>query len=310
MLNLLEHLRLARRYLKTHAPFVRRREYFLAQRRCEKITDAVTLEYRLARTARVDVIKPLADDAGVGEVCLFVTHAEQARLKAHVIHHVDCLVEHGFQVVLIINTDVESNSMELDPATIANTSALYIRENVGFDFAAWGHAYSLCNGFPHCNRLLLVNDSIVGPISKTDYTYLIDRLRASTADLVGLTEHFRPTWNLQSFFLAFNAQALSHEKVKQLFNNMLALPDKDTVISVYELALARQMRSLGLRCEALFPARFPDLRSGDDTIGRWSQLVDAGFPFVKGSIVRDPKHAKAVAAIVPAQFVSSIVEAQ
>lgn len=298
MLPLSDQLLRTRRYLKAHAPYVRRREYRILQRRCEKMTDAFTIDYRPARAARLDVIKPLAADSSEGEICLFVTHADRPRIKPHVIHHIACLVSQGFKVVLIINTDISSGSMELDPTMIEHSSAVYVRENVGFDFAAWGHAYFLGNGFPLATRLLLTNDSIIGPLSVSGYSSLIERLRKSPADVVGLTENYQPVWHIQSFFLAFNARALAHEKIKRLFASMMTLPDKDTVIVVYELSLGRQMRTLGLQCEALFPARFRDARSGNDTGGRWQQLVDSGFPFIKGSVALDPKNAKAVAKIL------------
>lgn len=302
--QLRDQLRLLRRYLKSRAPFVRRREYLLMQHRCELITDAFTYDHRLATDARLDILKPMAADDG--EICLFVTHADKPRLRAHVIHHVACLVEQGFKVVLIINSDLPSDQMDIDAATVERASAVYVRENIGFDFAAWGHTYVLGKGFPNCRRLLLVNDSLVGPLSSPDYKVLVARLRASQADLIGLTENCRPAWHLQSFFLALNARVLADARFKRMFSNILAFKDKGTVITVYEFSLARQLRTMGFQCEALFPARFHDERSGDDSLGRWEGLLDDGFPFVKGAVVRNPQHAEAVAERVPAHFIESV----
>lgn len=298
--------RLLRRYFKSRAPFVRRREYLLMQHRCELITDAFTLDPRLAIHARLDVIKPMSAEGGQGEVCLFVTYADKPHLRAHVIHHIACLTDQGFQVVLVINTDLAPCEMEIDADTLSLASAVYVRENIGFDFGAWGHAYVLGDCFPGCQRLLLVNDSIVGPLSLSDYKSLIARVRASTADLVGLTENRRPVWHMQSFFLVFNARILADARFKRMFSNILALKDKGSVITVYEFSIARQMRAMGFRCEAMFPSRFLDERSGDDTLGRWQDLLDEGFPFVKGAIVRNLAQAEAVEDRVPRSFVDSV----
>ena len=304
--RLLDQLGLVRRYLKSRAPFVRRREYRLMQRRYETAVDALTFDHLPAGAVRLDVVKPLAVDGAMGDVCLFVTYADRPCIGAHVIHHVAALVDQGVKVVLIINTDFAQHEMELDAATVARASAVYVRENSGFDFAAWGHAYTLAGGLPDCQRLLLVNDSIVGPLSAPDYAQLIARVRGSAADVVGLTENFRPAWHMQSFFLVFNARVLADARFKRLFAGILAFKDKGTVITAYELPLARQLSSMGFRCETLFPARFHDERSGDDTLGNWQALLDAGFPFVKGAIVRNTKQAAAVAARVPAPFIASL----
>lgn len=289
-----DQLRAARRYLKSRAPFVRRRLYRQMQQRYELVADALSFDHAPASAAHLEIRKPLAPEAGTDEICLFVTHADRPQLRAHVVHHVACLVAQGFKVVLIINTDLPPQTMAIDAATLELASA------------AWGHAYVLGDGFPQCQRLLLVNDSIVGPLSVEDYAKLIARLRTSTADVIGLLENFRPNWHIQSFFLAFNARVLADARFKKLFSNILSFRDKATVITVYELSLARQLQAMGFQCEALFPARYRDERSGDETWGHWQELIDAGFPFVKGVIVRHPKRAQAIAARVPAAFIASL----
>jgi hypothetical protein len=297
----LDAFRLVRRALKARLPYVRRREFRILRRKHDGLIDAFTARPRHASDARIHAFKPL-EASPVGDVCLFVTHGTTPELKPHVQFHVECLVGAGFQVVLMVNTDLKASSIAIERSFGDLLTAAYVRENVGFDFAAWGHAYAIGNGFPGCTRLLLVNDSIVGPLRVADFAAVVSRLRESKADVVGLTENTEPYRHLQSFFLAFGQRALASEVMRQVFSGMRALPTKDLVVDVYETALTRQLVSSGLEIEALFPPMYKDRRSADDTITRWRDLVDAGFPYIKASVIRSELHSGTIRALVPAHL--------
>jgi hypothetical protein len=49
----------------------------------------------------------------------------------------------------------------------------------------------------------------------------------------------------------------------------------------------------------LFPPLYDDPLSADDTLRRWRELLDAGFPFIKASLLAGPQ-AAAVRGLVPA----------
>jgi lipopolysaccharide biosynthesis protein len=290
-----------RKAVKAHLPYVRRREYRLLAERHEALIAAFTTEARAATDAQVAVPKA-PEPSLAGEICLFATFAPTPELKPHVRAHVESLARAGFAVVLVANTDLDLRSLRLDPALLDRLSGCIVRENVGFDFGAWAHAYGLGRGFPQCSRLLLANDSVIGPLDERAYATLMGRLRASDADLVGLTENRTPQRHLQSYFLAFGPRALASQVFRRAFAGMRSLPTKELVIDAYETSLTRQLERAGLRAEALFPPLYDEPRSGDDTTSRWRELLDAGFPFVKASLLRDPRRAEAVRAVVPAHL--------
>lgn len=293
-----------RKAVKAHLPYVRRREYRLLAERHEALVAAFTTGARAATEAEVTVLKA-ADPSLAGEICLFATFAPAPGLKPHVPAHVESLARAGFAVVLVVNTDLDPGGLRLDPALLDRLAGCIVRENVGFDFAAWGHAYSLGQGFPRCTRLLLANDSVIGPLDERAYATLIERLRASDADMVGLTENRMPHRHLQSYFLAFGPRALASDAFRRAFAGMRSLPTKELVIDAYETSLTRQFERAGLRAEALFAPLYDEPRSGDDTTARWRELVDAGFPFVKASLLRDPRRAATARALVPARLLPS-----
>jgi hypothetical protein len=292
-----DRLRRARRALKARLPYVRRREYRLLRERHDALIDALIAKPRRATEARIRAVKPLAGTPA-GEVCLFVAHAASHALKPHVDHYLGCLAQGGFSVVLIVNADGDGEALTLDGALLARLAGAYVRENAGFDFGGWGHGWALGGGFPAATRLLLVNDSLVGPLDRAAFGALLARLRASAADVVGLTQNFVPHPHLQSFFLSFGRQALASPVLRAILDGMHALPAKALVIDAYETSLTRQLAAAGLSVAALFAPLYEDPLSADDTLLRWRELLDAGFPFVKASLLSGP-HAAQVRACVP-----------
>lgn len=285
MSSFAESLRRWRRRLKGALPYVRRREYRGLQRRHSELIEALDGLASPAAQARLVVVKPLAPDLD-GDVCLFVSHAAQPTLKPHVVAHVRQLQDAGIRVVLIVNTDLDPASVVIDAETRRRASGVLLRQNLGYDFGAWAHALALCNGSARWTRLFLINDSIVGPLDTSDFERLIARVRASSADVVGLTEALAPVWHLQSYFLVLNRAALNHPAVRGLFARVLNWPAKSQVIEVYEARLTTLLTDQGLRCEALFPSLSGDALSSDDTSLRWAELIGQGFPYVKGRVLQ------------------------
>ena len=276
-------LRRWRRTLKAHLPYVRRREYAKLARKYGALADAVGMGSRRAVDARIVIRKPVTGPLRA-EVCLFVSHHCGPALKPHVQRHMEHLLGHGIDVVLVLNADDPQAPLALDDALAARLRGVFVRENIGYDFAGWAHAYALVEPWLDVSRLYLVNDSVIGPLDAPCFSALISRVRASPADMLGLTEALQPQPHLQSFFLVFHGPAL--DELARFFDGVLCFADKATVIDVYEMRLTQRMRAAGYRCEALFPALSQDPYSANDTWFRWAELLDRGFPYVKASVLR------------------------
>jgi lipopolysaccharide biosynthesis protein len=289
-----------RRNIKARMPYVRRREFRILQRRYAEIIRSLAWTAPLATRARLEIVKPL-QLAPAGEVCFFVSHAKHPALKTHVRIHAEHLMRCGIQVVLVLNTDLNANQLHIDPVLAQRLSGVLARENVGFDFAAWAHAYALCPGTQGWRRLILVNDSIVGPLNADDFNRLMQRLRQSSADVVGLTENRSPLRFVHSYFLALNSSALQSAGVARMFGRMLSLPTKDQVIEAYETRLTEMLTAQGLRCDALFPP-LQDLHSANDLAYRWAELIRAGFPYLKASVLERVAGTREAQALLPAEF--------
>ncbi len=212
-----------------------------------------------------------------------MTHSEDGRLKPHVKYHMKSLIDVGIAVVAVIATDVDFH--DEDEAYSIGVSGLLTRQNIGFDFAAWAHILQLHPEMFNVDVLYLVNDSIVGPLANDLFHKLIRRIRQSEADVIGLVDSYEIGWHIQSYFLAFKRQALSSEALKTFFNNVTCHSSKQRVINAYEISLARNLADAGLFCEVLFPTERGYSRNPH--IYKWRELIEAGFPFIKVTTIRD-----------------------
>jgi glycosyltransferase involved in cell wall biosynthesis len=215
------------------------------------------------------------------EVALFVTHSPHGRLKPHVRHYLDCLTRQGVAVVLIIAVDEPFTAADAD--LWSKVDGVFVRQNKGYDFAAWAHVLRLHPELYNAKILYLLNDSVFGPTNDAAFGDLRDKIRDSSADFIGLTESFERGWHLQSYFLVLKSRALSSGTFRNFAENIVCYHDKEQVITEYELRLALIMKIDGFKCEAMFQKT--DVRN--PTIFHWRHLLDAGFPFLKVTTVRD-----------------------
>ncbi|MDR6291541.1 MULTISPECIES: rhamnan synthesis F family protein [Inquilinus] len=233
-----------------------------------------------AATAWLDIVRPYAPAEPPREVALFVTHSRNGRtLRRHVGHYVRALQAEGVAVVLIVAADTPDIAVPEDLAR--SLAGLYIRQNLGFDFAAWAHVMQRELAVFRSDALYLVNDSLYGPFNAVDFGALMARIRAAGSDIVGLTESHDKGWHLQSFFLCLKRSAFSHPDFHHFWQDVRAYPDKQDVIDLYEVAFCGRMRDAGLACAALFENPTRD----NQTAFAWRELIDRGFPFIKSAVL-------------------------
>lgn len=212
---------------------------------------------------------------------LFVTHSPRGRIKPHVRHYMEALVREGIDVYLLIAADQPFVGDE--PWLHALASGIFVRENVGLDFAAWAHVMRTHRAFFDCQTLYLLNDSLLGPTNQAAFHEVIERIESHPAVIVGLTDNYERGWHIQSYFLALKSDALRAGALHEFFRSIVAFDDKDDVINTYEVRFAPAMQAAGLRVGQLFDT----YDEHNSTIFRWRQLLADGFPFIKVMTVRD-----------------------
>ena len=210
-----------------------------------------------------------------GEVALFVTHSPDGHLKPHVPHYLNALRRHGIKPTLIIAADHPVDVAREELSDLVD--GLYVRQNLGFDFAAWAHVLREAPKLFAANILYLLNDSVIGPLNEKNFTKVLHKIRHSSAAVVGLTDNFEFCWHIQSYFIAVKKSAMG--VLEEFMDEVMILPDREDVISEYEITLTPAFREAGLAVEVLFPSK--DNRN--PTMSDWKRLIHAGLPFVKVS---------------------------
>ena len=214
------------------------------------------------------------------KMALLVTHSPDGFVKPHVKHYVSALRACEIGVVLIVAADQDFRDFEYS----SHVQALYVRENIGFDFAAWAHVIIENPELLDCDCLYLTNDSLFGPLNQDKFDSLAETMDNDQAEFIGLTESFEYNWHIQSYFLALKKDVLRSKVFQDFILNIKNLSSKDDVIQNYELRFAPEMKKAGFICKALFPSIG---NNKNRTIFDWKALLQEGFPFVKVMTLRD-----------------------
>lgn len=301
MSYLLEKVRSLRHRFKEKLPYVRRREYRILKQKYESLANCLARGLIPANDASLFEIKTPSIDSE-SEFCLFVSFAAEPRLKNHVVDHINNLTRMGIKVILIVNTDLLPEEIYITPELSEKLNGIFIRENIGFDFAAWSHIYNNFIFDKNIKRLFLINDSIVGPLDIGNFEAMIYRIRASESQIIGLTEMLTPRRHLQSFFLTLNAEAIKHPLTRKILCNISNMATKSQVIDVYESNLTSIFEAEGFICEALFPSLSQDKYNSNDIILRWDDLIKRRFPYIKSSVIKSFPNDKHIQSLVPINY--------
>jgi hypothetical protein len=290
-----------RRHFKSKLPYVRRREYNKISRSHDELASVLTAGLDLAHTASLTFLKPL-QGVGEKELCLFVTHMATPVVKPHVREHIQHLLAVGIEVALIVNTDLPHSTIDIDDGLMQRLAGCCIRDNRGYDFAAWAHAFTLLRPEDKPARLYLVNDSIAGPLDVTSFERMVDTIRRSDHDVIGLTECLAPRRHLQSFFLVFSRRVIESRAFRAMLRNIVNLPSKELVIEVYETRLTKHLADMGFSWSPVIPSVSKAPYATNDTVYRWAELLDRGFPYVKVSVLSERVDDAKLARLIPERF--------
>ena len=198
---------------------------------------------------------------------------------------VTALVEAGYRVVVVSTSE---SPEPLDWGIDRPTGLTVLRRpNVGYDFGSWATAIDRYPVIAEARRVLLLNDSLVGPF--TTIEPLLAKFHASAADVWAVTDTAQFEYHLQSYVLGFTGQTLREPPLQAFWRDVCVEASKDDVIWRYEIGLSRLLRrerygvDVAISCRHLVPdGRNPAI------IG-WQGLLDRGFPFVKRELLTNPK---------------------
>lgn len=214
------------------------------------------------------------------DVCLLVGYAPKSMASPAAIRLANALVAENCEVRLCLTVNDEAlpvSHIGLDAAV-----KVIVRRNAGYDFAAWADMLRADPKLWNARRLIFANDSLIGPFA--GFPAMMQRLRKSKADFIGLVESRRRNHHFQSFFFAYQKAGLKHPDIRAFWNNMPVLADKRDVVSQCELKLLDLAKQAGLTWQAVFALDtvFPNATHElNPSLFFWERLMLSGFPFIK-----------------------------
>ncbi len=166
------------------------------------------------------------------DMCIFVTYSRDGSVPEHAAIHARAWARHGYLTVLVVVLD--DISLFNRKQNLDFNCGLMIRENRGYDFGAWASAIRYIKDLKRARSLVIVNDSIYGPM--VGFKLLLDRVRATKSDVVGATESMEYCSHIQSYLVFFKQTALQN-RVFWKFWRKVRVGNRDQAFWNYELRL-------------------------------------------------------------------------
>jgi hypothetical protein len=215
---------------------------------------AAKLPLDLIRAARPSRMVPVRMEDGVRpasdakRIALYVHFSPGGQVSEMVRRQLALLVRAGFTIVFI---SMSPRIPEDDWQAVRELCALAVqRENFGRDFGAWHDLMpEVARRWADIDELMLVNDSVLGPISALEP--VIETMRAGGDGLFGLTESCQGGAHLQSYMLLARGRGAVGDLMRFL-TAMHISHSKWLLIQLGEIKLARWMRKRGHRVAAVF----------------------------------------------------------
>jgi lipopolysaccharide biosynthesis protein len=227
-----------------------------------------------------------AADLGTPDHVAVIVHwAPSTSLSRSVTTLVNEFSSAGYRTVLVSSCGA-TGPLEWRGQRPADTIVLR-KPNIGYDFGSWSVALHELPRIASANRVILTNDSMVGPFASL--SGILQRFEESPADVFGMTDTRQYFKHVQSYFLGFTHGVLGDSPLAQFFSGVREEPTKWDVIRRYELGLNKLLRHEGYGVTTAFRADDVVPAGENPVIKGWWRLLDLGFPFVKKEILRTPE---------------------
>lgn len=189
---------------------------------------------------------PLADSR---DEAVYVHFDRKGVVHDYVVKQLEALVEAGFRITFVTN----SPRFEEDNVALISPYCRQIlwRRNVGYDFGAYKDGIAALGDLAAINRLLLMNDSVYGPVRPLSEVLL--NADPERTDVWGITDSWEHHYHIQSYFIVFLKGALSSKAFRRFWRRMPYVNNKAWVIHYSEVRLTQALTQYKLRASVLSP---------------------------------------------------------
>jgi hypothetical protein len=163
--------------------------------------------------------------------------------------------------------------------TLPEATTVLRRANVGYDFGSWAAVLAAFPGVRRAPRVLLVNDSLIGPFSSLEP--VLAAFEGSPTPVWGLSGSLQHRPHVQSFFMGYRDAVLDSAPLRKFWGDIRVESRKAKIVRYCELGLSEALDEAGLGWGTMFEPVMHGNRSLLEAAG----MRDSGFPFWKASLV-------------------------
>ena len=124
------------------------------------------------------------------------------------------------------------------------------RVNVGYDFGSWASVLAAFPGVAAASRVLLVNDSLIGPFAPLGP--ILADFEACAAPVWGLSGSLQHRPHVQSFFVGYKDGMLGHPAMRRFWSDVRVESRKAKIVRFNELGLSEALDEAGIGWETMF----------------------------------------------------------
>lgn len=128
----------------------------------------------------------------------------EIKINKYIIENIKYFIEHEYDILLVITYGKKVKVLDLVESSELDGIRIIVRNNFGKDFGSFKDALErISTELNGINTLILQNDSLIGPLYKSDF---IDKVERFPYDVVGITESLDYKYHLQSSFILLKSQ--------------------------------------------------------------------------------------------------------
>jgi hypothetical protein len=197
----------------------------------------------------------------------------------------------GFETVLVSAAETDGPigrvcSWAPGAPAMPEATTVLRRANVGYDFGSWASVLAAFPGIRQAARVLLVNDSLIGPFASL--APVLASFEASPTPVWGLSGSLQHRAHVQSFFVGYRDGVLDSPAMREFWADIRVERRKAKIVRYEELGLSEALDEAGIAWRTMV-GPVPN-GPQNPTINAWRELLGVGFPFVKAELVLAPPH--------------------
>lgn len=234
----------------------------------------------------ITVVRSSTRGMAGANVAIIAAYDLRNRYGLAVEHMVAAFAEAGWRTIVSYSTAVDETTISADRLM---PDVLISRDHrgAGYDFFSWRVALEVCTDLWAASRIVMVNDSVIGPISPLDG--LLSRIDVSRAAVLGFAESADPFPHIQSWGIAFSGDVITDRSVSDFYCQAGLDWPKESIIPRLEVPLGMWFARRGYAVEAICSPITLGGEVRNPSIFGWEGLVRAGVPFVKRELFTKPE---------------------